>query len=497
MSRSGDEEFNFKDVAIDSVYLENFRKRKKQLKKTGSGQGTNGSQLPMEEILTKFGMKDVNHDDASESKNAAEKADETDSSNSVVTPTAEPVKEELSPDETDKDKAPSDTTASETDALPVSDHPSPSQVTDAASSDEQTDETDSTNDRPLAEEASEFPSGEQTDQTDDANEPVKTEEEETDAESSDQQAEETENTNSAVSAVSGDHTAEDAEPSDEAVCPDDLTKEEKTDEPPADDRQDETDKSTQPPQDTQETDTADTADNDSDTEHPSDEEQETGELQKMDALLSEMSLTESDPTSGPAALEEAEQPSLLPTASPSVTPTAASSRSEAGEKSKNGALRLIVWFVIVMLTTGIGAYMISQGRIPLQKSPSEQPALTQPVISGTDTASQTTQPQETEATVPQETQSTTETTAATTTTTAAPLYPALKKGDQSDDVLNMQKRLCKLGYMDAESCTGYFGPFTEKRIKMFQKKAGLPQTGAADSDTLTRLYADDAPKCVS
>ena len=65
MSRSGDEEFNFKDVAIDSVYLENFRKRKKQLKKTGSGQGTNGSQLPMEEILTKFGMKDVNHDDAS------------------------------------------------------------------------------------------------------------------------------------------------------------------------------------------------------------------------------------------------------------------------------------------------------------------------------------------------------------------------------------------------------------------------------------------------
>ena len=58
----------------------------------------------------------------------------------------------------------------------------------------------------------------------------------------------------------------------------------------------------------------------------------------------------------------------------------------------------------------------------------------------------------------------------------------------------MQQRLVKLGYIDEKSCTGYFGEYTEKVIKRFQKKAGLQQTGIADNETLTRLYADDAPK---
>lgn len=81
-----------------------------------------------------------------------------------------------------------------------------------------------------------------------------------------------------------------------------------------------------------------------------------------------------------------------------------------------------------------------------------------------------------------------------TTTAATSDYQTLKTGDKNKDVKKMQERLLKLGYIGQESCTGYFGEYTEKIVKRFQKKAGLEQTGIADNETLTRLYADDAPK---
>ena len=84
----------------------------------------------------------------------------------------------------------------------------------------------------------------------------------------------------------------------------------------------------------------------------------------------------------------------------------------------------------------------------------------------------------------------------TAATTAQSRYRALKMGERSEEVKNMQERLHKLQYMDKDSCTGYYGEFTQKRLKLFQKNAGLPQTGMADSETLERLYAKDAPKCV-
>ena len=102
------------------------------------------------------------------------------------------------------------------------------------------------------------------------------------------------------------------------------------------------------------------------------------------------------------------------------------------------------------------------------------------------------------------TTTTTKTSATTTTTAETPTettasaaetaYKALQPGEESKDVMKMQKRLTALGYMNAESCTGYYGDFTKKRLKQFQKKAGLQQTGIADEATLERLYADDAPK---
>lgn len=84
----------------------------------------------------------------------------------------------------------------------------------------------------------------------------------------------------------------------------------------------------------------------------------------------------------------------------------------------------------------------------------------------------------------------------TTTTVATKHYETLSPGQRGDDVMKMQKRLAKLGYIKKDSCTGYYGETTEKIIKMFQGKAKLKQTGIADSETLSRLYADDAPDCL-
>ena len=89
------------------------------------------------------------------------------------------------------------------------------------------------------------------------------------------------------------------------------------------------------------------------------------------------------------------------------------------------------------------------------------------------------------------------TASSTETTTAAEterMLKALRPGTKNDDVLSMQKRLAELGYITEVSCTGYYGDYTKKRLKLFQRKAGLDETGIANVATLERLYADDAPK---
>lgn len=95
------------------------------------------------------------------------------------------------------------------------------------------------------------------------------------------------------------------------------------------------------------------------------------------------------------------------------------------------------------------------------------------------------------------TTTTTSTTVATTTTTTAPepVYKTLKEGDSGDDVKKMQERLSQLGYIKKESCTGYYGSYTKKIIKLFQDNADLKITGIADNETLKLLYSEDAPSC--
>ncbi len=86
------------------------------------------------------------------------------------------------------------------------------------------------------------------------------------------------------------------------------------------------------------------------------------------------------------------------------------------------------------------------------------------------------------------------TVASSPTPTPVPVvtYTTLSKGDKSDEVLDMQNRLFMLGFL-LDDRDGAFGSKTQTAVKAFQQAAGLEVTGIADSATLTRLYADDAP----
>ena len=150
-------------------------------------------------------------------------------------------------------------------------------------------------------------------------------------------------------------------------------------------------------------------------------------------------------------------------------------------KSFAGFFILAALLVIAVCGTFLIKNKLSKGEnlLSLDSGTKQTSATTPTTVSNKDASEKTT------TTQPTETQ---------TTTAAAPRYPTLKMGDKNADVKKMQDRLLKLGYIGEESCTGYFGDYTQKVVKRFQKKAGLTETGIADNETLTRLYADDAPK---
>ena len=60
-------------------------------------------------------------------------------------------------------------------------------------------------------------------------------------------------------------------------------------------------------------------------------------------------------------------------------------------------------------------------------------------------------------------------------------------GDRADEIAVIQTALTELDlyYTDI---TGRFGQRTERAVKLFQRKVGLPQTGVADEQTLNLLY---------
>ncbi len=68
----------------------------------------------------------------------------------------------------------------------------------------------------------------------------------------------------------------------------------------------------------------------------------------------------------------------------------------------------------------------------------------------------------------------------------------LSRNDTGSDVTRLQNRLTYKGYMN-DSIDGDYGPITENAVKIYQKVAGLTETGTADSKTLKSLFSSSAP----
>ncbi len=67
----------------------------------------------------------------------------------------------------------------------------------------------------------------------------------------------------------------------------------------------------------------------------------------------------------------------------------------------------------------------------------------------------------------------------------------LMEGDSGEAVAALQARLRELDFRDAET-DGVYGPGTARAVLKFQQRAGLMQTGMADSVTIRCLFEEDA-----
>lgn len=72
---------------------------------------------------------------------------------------------------------------------------------------------------------------------------------------------------------------------------------------------------------------------------------------------------------------------------------------------------------------------------------------------------------------------------------------SLAVDDENDNVKAMQQRLFDLGYIDdEENVTGYYGEVSKKAVSDFQKNSGLKESGEADKETLSAMFAENAKK---
>lgn len=72
------------------------------------------------------------------------------------------------------------------------------------------------------------------------------------------------------------------------------------------------------------------------------------------------------------------------------------------------------------------------------------------------------------------------------------IYPTLQRGLVNDDVLNLQKRLAELGYLNVTP-DGTFGPKTEEAIKSAQAAFDMEPNGIADNAFQQKLFEGAAP----
>lgn len=68
----------------------------------------------------------------------------------------------------------------------------------------------------------------------------------------------------------------------------------------------------------------------------------------------------------------------------------------------------------------------------------------------------------------------------------------IEKGEEGDDVMDLQKRLMELGYLAIDEPTSYYGNATKYAVELFQRQHELQQDGICGEQTITLLYSDDA-----
>lgn len=74
---------------------------------------------------------------------------------------------------------------------------------------------------------------------------------------------------------------------------------------------------------------------------------------------------------------------------------------------------------------------------------------------------------------------------------AMPALAELHRGSKGADVVELQKRLIELGYLD-DNADGIFGKNTEAALKTFQEKNGLDITGTATIKDTSVLFSENA-----
>lgn len=73
-----------------------------------------------------------------------------------------------------------------------------------------------------------------------------------------------------------------------------------------------------------------------------------------------------------------------------------------------------------------------------------------------------------------------------------PIPEFIRQGTTHSIVLDIQRRLMELGFMENDEPTDYFGAVTEMAVKVFQRQNNLAQDGIIGHGTLDMLLAEDA-----
>lgn len=70
------------------------------------------------------------------------------------------------------------------------------------------------------------------------------------------------------------------------------------------------------------------------------------------------------------------------------------------------------------------------------------------------------------------------------------MFSPIQKGATGETVRILQQRLIDLGCLTNDVADGRFGDNTEAAVKIFQRSAGLPETGVADEMTQYMMFRD-------